>query len=172
MKKTFIIYQLFFLFTATTIFAQTTTTVTETSKISHLLDSWHEAAATAKFDAFFAAMSADAIYIGTDATEHWDVPAFKKFAKPFFDRGKTWFFKSLKRNIYFDASGNTAWFDELLDTQMKICRGSGVLVKENGTWKIKQYVLSMTIPNEDVNAVVTIKTPIENTLIEELNSKK
>jgi hypothetical protein len=30
----------------------------------------------------------------------------------------------------------TAWFDELLDTQMKICRGSGILVKENKQWKI------------------------------------
>jgi hypothetical protein len=37
----------------------------------------------------------------------------------------------------------TAWFDELLNTQMKICRGSGVLVKKIGQeWKIKQYVLS------------------------------
>jgi hypothetical protein len=40
------------------------------------------------------------------------------------------------------------WFDELLNTQMKICRGSGVLVKIDGKWKIKHYVLSMTIPNK------------------------
>jgi hypothetical protein len=32
----------------------------------------------------------------------------------------------------------------LLNTQMKICRGSGVLVKIDGEWKIKHYVLSMT----------------------------
>jgi hypothetical protein len=40
-----------------------------------------------------------------------------------------------------------AWFDEL-STQMKICRGSGVLVKIGNDWKIKHYVLSMTVPNE------------------------
>ena len=48
-----------------------------------------------------------------------------------------------------------AWFDELLDTHMKICRGSGVLVDQgNGQWKIKHYVLSMTVPNENVDEIV------------------
>ncbi|MBT8294049.1 MAG: nuclear transport factor 2 family protein, partial [Eudoraea sp.] len=54
-------------------------------------------------------------------------------------------------------SGNFAWFDELLDTRMEICRGSGVLSKENGKWRIKHYVLSITIPNEDVDQVSALK---------------
>jgi hypothetical protein len=58
-----------------------------------------------------------------------------------------------------------AWFDELLNTQMKICRGSGVLVLIDGKWKIKHYVLSMTIPNDNVDEVVKIKAPIEDALI-------
>jgi hypothetical protein len=45
---------------------------------------------------------------------------------------------------------------------MKICRGSGVLVKVGNDWKIKHYVLSMTVPNENVTEVVKIKTPIED----------
>jgi hypothetical protein len=57
-------------------------------------------------------------------------------------------FTVLERHIYFDQSKKIAWFDELLNTQMKICRGSGVLVKIDGKWKIKHYVLSMTIPNK------------------------
>ena len=40
---------------------------------------------------------------------------------------------------------------------MKICRGSGVVVKVNSEWKIKQYVLSMTVPNENTDSVVKIK---------------
>ena len=71
----------------------------------------------------------------------------------------------MKRHIYFSEDKKMAWFDELLNTQMKICRGSGVLVKKDGKWLIKQYVLSMTIPNENVDEVVKIKTPIENNLI-------
>jgi hypothetical protein len=38
--------------------------------------------------------------------------------------GKAWNFTVLERHIYFDQS-KKAWFDELLNTQMKICRGSG-----------------------------------------------
>jgi ketosteroid isomerase-like protein len=34
-----------------------------------LLDSWHKAAAEAKFDAYFDKMTEDAVFIGTDATE-------------------------------------------------------------------------------------------------------
>jgi len=58
-----------------------------------------------------------------------------------------------------------------LDTQMKICRGSGVLVNTDQGWKIKQYVLSMTVPNDDVEAVVKIKTPAEDLLIRLLQNK-
>lgn len=90
------------------------------------------------------------------------------WAKPYFDKGKAWNFTSLKRNITFSADGKYAWFDELLDTQMKICRGSGVLEKIGGKWKIRQYVLSMTVPNDVNDQVTAIKAPIEDALITEL----
>ena len=57
------------------------------------------------------------------------------WAKPYFDKKTTWNFTALERHIYFDKTGRTAWFDELLNTQMKICRGSGVLVKIGKEWK-------------------------------------
>nr|MCU0349971.1 nuclear transport factor 2 family protein [Flavobacterium sp.] len=44
-------------------------------------------------------------------------------------------------------------------------RGSGVLVKENGKWKIKHYVLSMTIPNDVSKEVIQIKSEIENKIL-------
>lgn len=145
------------------------TVVSDRNKINVLLDSWHKAAAEAKYDSYFEKMTDDAIFIGTDATENWGKPAFQAFAKPFFDRGKAWSFTALERHIYFDKTKKTAWFDELLSTQMKICRGSGVLVKINGEWKIKHYVLSMTIPNENVNDVIKIKAPIEDRLMSGYN---
>lgn len=140
----------------------------ETKTIDTLLNQWHQAAADAKFDTYFSLMSENSIFIGTDATENWDKKQFMAFAKPYFDKGKAWNFKALERHIYFSRDKKTAWFDELLQTQMKICRGSGVLIKEGKTWKIKHYVLSMTIPNENVNEVVKTKTPIEDTVIEKL----
>ncbi|WP_235922068.1 nuclear transport factor 2 family protein [Flavobacterium phycosphaerae] len=142
------------------------------NKINILLDSWHQAAAEANFNTYFDLMTEDAIFIGTDATENWNKTAFQAFAKPYFDKGKAWNFTALERHIYFSNDKKMAWFDELLNTQMKICRGSGVLVLLNGNWKIKHYVLSMTIPNDNTDAVIKIKAPIEEALITQLKDKK
>ncbi|SHI73464.1 nuclear transport factor 2 family protein [Flavobacterium haoranii] len=143
----------------------------EKNSINQLLDNWHKAAAEANFDNYFNAMSEESIFIGTDATENWNKAQFIAFAKPYFDKGHAWSFTALERNIYFSEDGKTAWFDELLNTQMKICRGSGVLQKVGSEWKIKHYVLSMTVPNDNVNEVVKIKAPTEDALINKLQSK-
>ncbi len=143
----------------------------EKSDINLVLDNWHKAAAEANFDNYFGVFTKSAHYIGTDAGENWDVNSFKAYAKPFFDRGRAWSFTSLQRNIYFSADKKTAWFDELLNTQMKICRGSGVLIKEKGKWKIDHYVLSMTIPNDNTTEVVKIKSKIEDSVIKDLQDK-
>lgn len=134
-------------------------------QINNTLDAWHKAAAEANFNNYFDALTEDAIFIGTDATEHWNKTAFQAYAKPYFDKGKAWSFTALERHIYFSKDKKLAWFDELLDTQMKICRGSGILVLTDGKWKIKHYVLSMTIPNDNVDEVVKIKATIEDALI-------
>jgi hypothetical protein len=135
------------------------------TQINTVLDSWHKAAAEAQFDTYFGMLADDAVFIGTDATENWKKPAFQAYAKPHFDKGKAWSFTALERHVYFDKSKKTAWFDELLDTQMKVCRGSGVLVKIGGEWKIKHYVLSMTVPNDHAKAVIQIKAQTEDELI-------
>lgn len=160
---------LFFLFLSTVALAQNT----EANKvqINSVLDNWHLAAAKANFNDYFNVLTEDAIYIGTDATENWTKPQFEAFAKPYFDKGKAWSFTALERHIYFSKDGKTAWFDELLNTQMKICRGSGVLVKVKNTWKIKHYVLSMTIPNDNTNEVIKTKAPIEDALIDKLKKQ-
>lgn len=145
-------------------FAQTK----EKNEINLLLDNWHKAAAEAKFDNYFSYLADESIFIGTDATENWNKKQFMDFAKPYFDKGRAWNFTALERNIYFDKTKNIAWFDELLNTQMKICRGSGVLVKIGNEWKINHYVLSMTIPNDNTNDVIKVKAPIEDALIEKL----
>ncbi|MFV7235090.1 nuclear transport factor 2 family protein [Flavobacterium sp. ZB4R12] len=143
----------------------------EKDKVNTLLDAWHKAAAEANYNAYFNLMTEDAIFIGMDATENWNKTAFQAFAKPYFDKGKAWSFTALERNIYFDKTEKIAWFDELLNTQMKICRGSGVVVKIGREWKIKHYVLSMTVPNDNVDAVIKIKAPIEDKLLKNLQNK-
>ncbi len=144
----------------------------EKKKINEVLDSWHLAAANADFDAYFGKMTKDGVFLGTDAMENWQNEAFRTFSKPYFDQGKAWSFTAVQRNIYLNESGTFAWFDELLDTQMKICRGSGVLKKVNGQWKIAHYVLSIAVPNENVDELVQIKEKRDNELLQELKKKQ
>ncbi|MGJ8732063.1 MAG: nuclear transport factor 2 family protein [Cellulophaga sp.] len=138
------------------------------TEINTVVDAWHKAAADADFDAYFGLMTKDGVFIGTDATENWQNKDFKAFSKPYFDKGKAWSFTALERNVYVDKSKKIAWFDELLDTQMEICRGSGILKKVKGEWKIAHYVLSIAIPNEDVDKVVALKKEKDIQLKKEL----
>ncbi|MBU2997744.1 nuclear transport factor 2 family protein [Cellulophaga baltica] len=129
----------------------------EKKEIRSVLNNWHKAAADAEFDNYFSYMTSNSVFIGTDNKENWQNEEFKTYSKPHFDKGKAWSFKSIDRNIYINETNDFAWFDELLDTQMKICRGSGVLQKVEGEWKIAHYVLSITIPNEKVEEAIKLK---------------
>lgn len=143
----------------------------EEKQINTVLDSWHKAAAEADFESYFNQMTSEGVFLGTDATENWQNDEFKAFSKPYFDRGKAWSFSALERNIYVSQAGDFAWFDELLDTQMKICRGSGVLKKEKGKWKIAHYVLSIAVPNENVADLIQLKKEKDSILTQKLRTR-
>jgi len=127
--------------------------------INQLLDAWHAAAATADEDIFFGSMTADGIYIGTDATERWLRDELKEWSKEYFEGDSAWDFTPLNREVYLDADGEIAWFEESLDTWMGECRASGVLTQTKEGWKIKHYHLSVTIPNDNVDQFLPIATP-------------
>ena len=171
MKKLFL-YLSAASFVAALFFKEPVKFADEKKAINTMLNNWHAAAARADGDAFFGKITEDGIYIGTDATENWDKKAFIAFAKPYFDKGRGWEFKVVERNIYFSKDGKTAWFDELLDTWMKACRGSGVLEKQGKEWKIKHYVLSMTVPNDVVNDVLPHKGKFEDELLKKMGAEK
>lgn len=126
------------------------------NEVTQLLENWHKAASEADFDTYFNLMSKDAYFIGTDASENWSKAEFKKFSKPHFDKGKAWDFKAIERNLYLNDQHNMVWFDELLDTWMGTCRGSGVIEYRDQKWKIKHYVLSVTVPNELMDDFIAI----------------
>lgn len=119
---------------------------------------WHRAAAEADATTFFGSMDDMAIYIGTDATEHWTKDEFYTFAKPYFDKGKAWDFTAKERHIFIDPDENIAYWDELLDTWMGDCRGTGIVKRQaDGSWKLLHYTLSVTVPNEDIKAFIQLK---------------
>ena len=145
---------------------------TDVKDIGEVIDTWHFAAANADFDAYFNILTEDAVFVGTDAAEVWNKAQFMTFSKPYFDKGKAWSFTSKQRNVYVDASGEIAWFDELLDTWMLLCRGSGVLKKVDGVWKISHYVLSLTIPNDEIQQVITVKKESDSLFLKSLLEKQ
>lgn len=125
--------------------------------VDSVLTQWHLSAAEADFSSYMGAMDSLSCFIGTDAGENWPKAEFGSFCKPYFEKGSAWEFSAYERNIYLNEDQDIAWFDELLDTWMGSCRGSGVVEKVNNTWRIKHYVLSVLIPNEDIKAVVALK---------------
>ncbi len=122
---------------------------TDRRAVDGVLDDWHAAAAAADEQRYFRHFTADGVFLGTDATERWTRDEFRKWAQPYFAKGKAWSFKAVRRNVAFSPDGRVAWFDEVLDTpNLGPARGSGVLVEHDGEWKIAQYNLSVPIPND------------------------
>ncbi len=131
---------------------QSTDAIFATGTVGGIIDGWHAAAAAADEQRYFSYFTPDAVFLGTDATERWTRDEFRKFAHPYFAKGKAWNFKTVSRWIAFAPDRTVAWFDEMLDTpNLGPCRGSGVVVFTNGSWKIAQYNLSIPIPNDLVD---------------------
>jgi ketosteroid isomerase-like protein len=121
----------------------------ESAAVAGVLDSFHAAAARADEEAYFALLAPNGVFLGTDATERWDKTAFRAFAHPYFSQGKGWTFTPRDRHLDFSRDGKVAWFDELLDSATYgECRGTGVLEKLDGAWKITQYHLTIPMPND------------------------
>jgi ketosteroid isomerase-like protein len=136
--------------------------------INTTINQWHTAAKEANFDQYFGLMTTDAVFVGSDASEVWSYDEFKSFSKPYFDAGKAWTFTPIERHVYISDNQQMAWFDETLNsTHMGVCRGSGVLEKQEGnTWKIKHYVLSLAIPNDHVTEIVKLKKILDQDYIQ------
>ena len=117
--------------------------------INKVLDDLHLFASQAKGKEYFKLFDDDAIFFGTDANERWTKLKFEEYAMERFKTGSGWTYNSISRNIYLDNDKNTAWFDEELNNEKYgVFRGTGVLVKINNIWKIKQYNLLLPIPND------------------------
>lgn len=123
--------------------------------IDESLDRFHDAAARADFEGYFGLFAPEGIFLGTDATERWDVAQFRAWAAPHFARDSAWIFLPLQRHLVLDGGGAHAWFDEVLGSaSYGLCRGSGVLRRIDGRWKLAQYNLAFLVPNERAKTVV------------------
>lgn len=134
--------------------------------VREVLDAWHDAAARSDEEGYFGRMTEDAIFLGTDATERWTRDEFRAYAHGPFSQGHGWHMHAIRRDVVID--GALAWFDEDLETvNLGPSRGSGVLRRgADGRWRIAQYNLAITVPNErfgEVRALLSAETPRTDT---------
>ena len=65
------------------------------SAVTAVLDDWHAAAAAADEGRYFGHFAPGAVFLGTDATERWTVDEFRRYAHPYFAKGKAWSFRAV-----------------------------------------------------------------------------
>lgn len=129
----------------------------QTSILNPIVDEWHANATNTNFDAYFDIMTANFVFLGTAPGERWTKTEFATFCKPFFEKGSAWAFIPSNRNWVFSKDKKTAWFDEDLSTWMEGCRGSGIMVKERGIWKLAYYNLTVLIENEKIQEFIKLR---------------
>jgi len=123
--------------------------------IDALLDGMHRASASADGPAYFGSFTDDAVFIGTDPTERWDLAAFRAYALPRFTRGQGWSYTPLRRSVTMGPGRRVAWFDETLEhAQYGQLRGSGVAQRDRNGWRVARYVLSFSVTNDTAGLTV------------------
>lgn len=130
--------------------------IKENKEINQVLDQFHHAAAKADAKVYLNALTDDAIFLGTDASERWTKPQFTAFVLPYFNKGKGWLYEPKDRNISLQQHNSTAFFDEILENKKYgLCRGTGVMTRTTHGWKISQYSLSLMVPNDLAGEITT-----------------
>ena len=118
-------------------------------EVARVLDDFHDAAANGDEDRYFAILPDDALFLGTDATERWTGAQFRNEYMRYFRRPSAWTYVALQRHVVIEADGKLALFDEIFDNDAYgECRGSGVLWQRDGRWVLRQYHLTIPVPND------------------------
>lgn len=124
-------------------------------EVAATLDDFHHAAAIGDADRYFAILPPDAAYLGTAGRERWTGEAFRRYATRYFRTGSAWTYLCLHRVVDVDPDGEVACFDETFDHPVYgECRGTGVMKKRDGHWVLRQYQLSVSVPDALASQVV------------------
>ena len=130
--------------------------------VAAVIDELHRAASTGDGQRYFDLFAPGAVFFGTDASERWTLEEFRAYALRRFEEGATWTYHVTTRHVFVSGDGSTAWFDEALhNAKYGVCRGTGVLVRIGGDWRIAQYNLTIPIPNEIALDVVKMIRQLE-----------
>ncbi|MEM9382945.1 MAG: nuclear transport factor 2 family protein [Planctomycetota bacterium] len=122
-----------------------------------VIDEWHQAAAVGDRARYLGHFSPDAVFLGTDATERWDLATFRTYVEEHFRPGSGWTYTPSDRHVEIGPNETIAWFDEkLTSNKYGGLRGTGALRRDGDTWKIAHYSMTFTVPNDVARSVVDI----------------
>jgi hypothetical protein len=125
------------------------------NEIASALDAFHAAASAADPDRYLEIAAPDVVFIGTDPEDRWQGATFREFVESAFAGGQGWTYVPSGRSITVSPDERTAWFDErLVNEWYGNCRGTGVLRRYDGGWRVEQYHLTIPIPDELARDVV------------------
>ena len=128
-------------------FAAAPVSADDSAAVGAVLDELHARAASADFDGYFALYAENAVFLGTDRSEYWPLDDFKAYTRERFATGTGWTYVPIQRFVH--VKGDVAWFEErLAHARYGETRGTGVLVREAGAWRLAQYNLTLPIPND------------------------
>ena len=133
-------------------------TTTDQEAVANVIDDFHDAAAHGDKERYLSHLTDDAVFLGTDEWERWPKrPDFENYVNDRFKDGSGWNYKSVERNIRFNDRADVAWLDEVVysETSGRI-RGTGVLTRQSGQWKLEHYAMSFLILNENWEEVIEL----------------
>ncbi len=126
--------------------------------VNKVLDDFHDAAAHGDKQRYLDHFTEDSVFLGTDEWERWPKhPDFTDYVESRFKDGVGWNYDSVERAVSISASSNIAWFDEVLFSEQNgRFRGTGVLARQDGRWKVAHYAMSFLILNENWEEVIEL----------------
>ena len=126
--------------------------------VDAVLDAFHTAAANGDKDRYLGLMTDNGVFLGTDEWERWPKhPDFADYVDGRFRNGSGWTYRSVERHVDFSDDADVAWFDEVVFSESNgRFRGTGVLLNEDGEWKIAHYAMSFLVFNENWAEVIEL----------------
>jgi ketosteroid isomerase-like protein len=120
----------------------------DSQDIATVLEDWHDAADKGDGNRYFRHLADDFVFLGTDPGERWTLSQFHARFDTTFDGHHAWTYVPKGRHVSFSGNRNIAWFDEkVVSPKYGELRGTGVLIRSQGVWKIAQYNLTLVVPN-------------------------
>jgi hypothetical protein len=114
-----------------------------------VIDTLHQAGTAGDPSTFLELLAPGAVLLVPVGSERVEGESLQSFVAVHLSHSGAWGYRSNQRNIKLSPDGAVAWFNEsLLHDQLGPGWGSGVLIKTGGAWKIAQYHLTLTEPDE------------------------